>query len=41
MKIANNSAVTLNNNRAIENGGGLHFTDKFNVTLGFGSLIIY
>ena len=39
MKFANNSVVMLDNNRAIENGGGLYFTDKFAVTFVHGSSI--
>jgi len=39
MKFANNSVVMLSNNRAIENGGGLYFTNDFNATFHRGAFI--
>ena len=35
----NNSVLILNNNRAIENGGGFYFTDYFAATFSHGSTV--
>ena len=39
MKFANNSVVMLNNNRAVENGGGMHFSSNFIATFDPGSSV--
>ena len=39
MKFANNSVVMLNNNRAVENGGGMHFSNNFIATFDPGSSV--
>jgi len=41
LKFANNSVVTVNNNRAIENGGGLYFTDKCKASFDNGSSVTF
>ena len=39
LNIMNNSVLILNNNRAIENGGGFYFTDYFAATFSHGSTV--
>ena len=41
LKFANDSAVMFNNNRAIRNGGAMHFSNNFTATFDYGSSITF